>query len=341
MKLIVPQELQQQIIDLYVNKEMTRKKIIEELRLPFEDSVVKRILVENNIPIRTNNGAQKGGRKKIEVDKEVQDKIIELYQKGYGLERIVKELNLPFSFDKVKSILDDNNIHLRGVKESRQVQIFPDLRKYSINDNYNLESHNGAWLLGFIAADGYLPNTKGAKNRIVITLAKKDKEILERIKEELSYTGPIHEYMMGPGNSHEAVSLAFTSKEIRQKIEQYGIVNNKTFKLDKIPDLPQDYLIDFIAGFFDGDGSVFYKNEHGIAMNITCASYNFIKEIRDYLHKEYKVNNVTIHSQQRENIVYSINYGKRDSLILGKIFYENDYLRLGRKRNKYFSLKNS
>lgn len=341
MKLTVPQELQQQIIDLYVNKEMTRKKIIEELRLPFKDSVVKRILVENNIPIRTNNGAQKGGRKKIEVDKEVQDKIIELYQKGYGLERIVKELNLPFSFDKVKSILDDNNIHLRGVKESRQVQIFPDLRKYSINDNYNLESHNGAWLLGFIAADGYLPNTRGAKNRIVITLAKKDKEILERIKEELSYTGPIHEYMMGPDNSHEAVSLAFTSKEIRQRIEQYGIVNNKTFKLDKIPDLPQDYLIDFIAGFFDGDGSVFYKNEHGIAMNITCASYNFIKEIRDYLHKEYKVNNVTIHSQQRENIVYNINYGKRDSLILGKIFYENDYLRLGRKRNKYFSLKNS
>ena len=63
-------------------------------------------------------------------------------------------------------------------------------------------------------------------------------------------------------------------------------------------------------------------------MNITCASYDFIKEIRDYLHKEYKVNNVTIHSQQRENIIYNINYGKRDSLILGKIFYENDYLRL-------------
>lgn len=341
MKLTVPQELQQQIIDLYVNKEMTRKKIIEELHLSFGDSVVKRILVENNIPIRTNNGAQRGGRKKIEVDKEVQDKIIELYQKGYGLERIVKELNLPFSFDKVRSILNDNNIHLRGVKESRQVQIFPDLRKYSINDNYNLESHNGAWLLGFIAADGYLPNTKGAKNRIVITLAKKDKEILEKIKEELSYTGPIHEYMMGPDNSHESVSLAFTSKEIRQKIEQYGIVNNKTFKLDKIPDLPREYLTDFIAGFFDGDGSVFYKSEHGIAMDITCASYNFIEEIRDYLHKEYKVNNVTIHSQQRENIIYNINYGKRDSLILGKIFYENDYLRLERKRNKYFSLKNS
>lgn len=341
MKLTVPQELQQQIIDLYVNEEMTRKKIIEELHLLFGDSVVKRILVENNISIRTNNGAQKGGRKKLKVDEETQNKIIELYQKGYGLERIVKELNLPFGFDKVRSILDDNNVHLRGVKESRQVQIFPDLRKYSINDNYNLESHNGAWLLGFIAADGYLPNTKGAKNRIVITLAKKDKEILEKIKKELSYTGPIHEYMMGPDSSNEAVSLAFTSKEIRQKIEQYGIVNNKTFKLNKIPDLPQEYLIDFIAGFFDGDGSVFYKDQHGIAMNITCANYDFIKEIRDYLHKEYKVNNVTIHSQQRENIIYNINYGKRDSLILGRIFYENDYLRLQRKRDKYLSLKNS
>jgi hypothetical protein len=72
-KIIVPQELQEQIIDLYVNKQYTRKAIKQELSLPFGDSVIKRILEENNIQIRTNNGAQAGGRKKTKVEREVQD----------------------------------------------------------------------------------------------------------------------------------------------------------------------------------------------------------------------------------------------------------------------------
>jgi hypothetical protein len=54
----------------------------------------------------------------------------------------------------------------------------PDLRKYKINDDYNFESHNGAWILGFIAADGYLPITNGAQNRITISLQRRDEEVL-------------------------------------------------------------------------------------------------------------------------------------------------------------------
>jgi hypothetical protein len=85
---------------------------------------------------------------------------------------------LPFGFDKVKSILKDNNIKIRNVQESAQVKNMPDLRKYKINDDYNFESHNGAWILGFIAADGYLPITNGAQNRITISLQRRDEEVL-------------------------------------------------------------------------------------------------------------------------------------------------------------------
>ena len=47
--------------------------------------------------------------------------------------------------------------------------LYRDIRN-PIDDDYVLESHNGAWLLGFVAADGYLPITRGAKNKIVIAL---------------------------------------------------------------------------------------------------------------------------------------------------------------------------
>lgn len=337
-KIIVPQELQEKIIDLYVNKNYGRPRIKKELNLQFGDSVIKRILEENNIPIRTNNGAQKSGRKKQEVSLELQQKIIEAYSNGYGLNKIVKELHLPFSFDKVKTILKDNGIKLRNNKEAYMVSKKPDLRKYSINDNYLLESHNGAYILGFLAADGYLPITNGAQNRITLSLQRRDREILEKISNELNYTGPLYDYEATGG--FPASSLSFTSKKLRQQIEAYGIGNNKTFKLNKLPNLPKEYMIDFIRGFFDGDGSIYESlKEKKVGISFTCASKTFLEEIANFLHTEYNVKLAKIYSQERQHIIYEIRYFKKDSLKLGEIFYDNEYLALARKKEHYFQLK--
>lgn len=336
-KIIVPQELQEQIIDLYVNKQYTRKAIKQELSLPFGDSVIKRILEENNIQIRTNNGAQAGGRKKTKVEREVQDQIIELYNKGYGLNKIVRELHLPFGFDKVKSILKDNNIKIRNVQESAQVKNMPDLRKYKINDDYNFESHNGAWILGFIAADGYLPITNGAQNRITISLQRRDEEVLQMIAKELEYEGPIYQYEQWDG--HLASSLSFTSKKIRQTIESYGIGNNKTFKLHNLPDnLPREFLTDYIRGFFDGDGSIYEPKGKKVNMSFTCVSDTFLQDIALYLNETYGVKIPRIRSVERVHIIYDIRYYVADSLKLGKVFYDNNYLALPRKKQHYFDI---
>ena len=339
VKINVPQEQQKQIIELYVNDNYNRKQIKKELNLPYSDSVIKRVLIENNITIKTNNGALHGGRKKIQVDQEIQNKIIKMYNEGYGLNHIVKELNLPFSSDKVKSILKDNDIYIRNLKESVENKKYKDSRKYSINDDYSFETHNGAWLLGFIAADGYLPITNGAKNRVVISVADKDKNILELIKKELEYTGPIYNYISS--NGFPFSSLSFTSKKIRKKIESYGIVNNKTFILKKLPDIPKQYMIDFIAGFFDGDGSIYEPADyHKIKMNITCASHTFLEEIIDFLFQEYNIPKPSVRETIRKHIIYYIVYNVKASFILGDLFYNNNYLRLPRKKEKFLHIKN-
>lgn len=336
-KIIVPQELEKQIVDLYVNKQLNRKLIKEKLQLNFGDSVILRILKEHNVEIRTNNGAQKGGRKKQIVDEKIQKQIIEKYELGWGLERIVKELQLPFSFDKVHSILIDNNIPIRNVKESALVKDIPDLRKYFINDNYNFNSHNGAWLLGFIAADGYLPTPKNAKNRVTISLAEKDEDVLILIAEELKYTGKIFHY---ENNGFPCVSLSFTSKMIRQQIESYGIGNNKTFQLKYLPsNLSDEYLIDFIRGYFDGDGSIYEPQGKKINTSFTCASKEFLDEIRSFLYKKYNITLATIHESFRVHPVYDIKYYVQDSLKLCDLFYNNDYLALPRKKNHYLKIK--
>lgn len=338
MKIIVPQELQQQIVNLYLAGK-NRKQIKVQLDLPFGDSVIKRILIENNCEIQTNPGAQKGGRKKEEVSQEIQNKIIDLYNQGFGLNSIVSKIKGEFCADKVKRILKDNNIVLRNFAEAIEVKPNADTRKYKINDDYNFESHNGAWLLGFLTADGYLPNTKSAKYRITIALARIDEEILYMIKKELGYEGPIYQYNSVEG--YPFSSLSFTSKKLRQKIESYGIVNNKTFKIHKLPNiLSQEYMIDFIRGFFDGDGSIFEREEEKkVRMNFICASNSFLEEIGTFLHSTLDVAKPQIHSSMRTHEIYDIQYYKKDSFILGEKFYNHNYLALPRKKQKYFYLK--
>ncbi len=337
-KIQVPKELQDQIIDLYVNKKYTRIQIKAELKLNFSDSVIKRILKENNILIRSNPGAKKGERRKQEISRELQDEIIEAYNKGWGLNKVVQKLNLPFDADKVKRILKDNNIKIRNYYEAKQVAEGTDLRKYHINDNYNFESHNGAWLLGFIAADGYLPITHGASNRVVITLAEQDEDVLYMIKHELEYTGHITRHL---NNNYPASSLAFTSKPIRQKIESYGIGNNKTFKLKHLPKLSDEYMLDFIRGFFDGDGSISeLKDYHKICTSITCASKTFLQEIQQYLREKIQIQSqVKITETQRVHTIYTLKYSTNDSFKLCDAIYLNDYIALPRNKNHYLKIK--
>lgn len=276
---------------------------------------------------------------KIIVPQELQDQIIDLYvNKKYGRTRIVRELNLPFGEEKVKNILKENNIHVRGIKEAQTVgdYDYSRLRKFSINDDYNFESHNGAWMLGMYASDGYLPKTRGAKNRVVLSLQIGDRPLLEMIKEELQYTGEIHEYLSVEG--YPFASLAFTSEKIRKKMEAYGIVNKKTFKLDNIFEkIPEEYKIDFIRGFFDGDGTLNVSKKGKVSMGIICASKKLLEDINMFLYKNYKTRYQNIHVDRRhQHDIYYMIYSKNDSFILGKAFYDNDYISLPRKKKRYF-----
>lgn len=337
-KIEVPQELKEKIINMYVNEGKTRKAIRIELNTPFGDSVIKRILQEENIKIRTNSGAQKGGRKASPVAPNIVNEIIQRYKQGQSMQNIVDELHLPFSTDKIHTILLANNVYIRKPKDYiKDVINKTEYRKYLVNDNYNIDSHNGAWLLGFIAADGYLPISKGARNRVVINLARKDEDVLHLIAKEIGFTGKIRQY--DSSNGYPSSSLAFASRPIRQQIEKYGIGNNKTFKLKHLPQIPKKYMIDFIRGYFDGDGSVYEPGDYRkIRTNIVGASANFLQEIINFLHENYGLRKVKLHSTERVHTIYDFSYSTKDSFKFCNIMYNNSYLALPRKKEHYLNI---
>jgi len=329
-KVEIPQELMDKIIDCYVVQQLSLEKTIVTLQLPFSRNVLKRLLTEQGVHIRTYKEAANQGMRG-EPPIEMQQQIIALYQQGYSIARIQKAIQSFYSSDKIKKILLNNNITLRTLEEAKKVRIQIEERKYPVNDNYCLESHNGAWLLGFVAADGYLPITKGAKYRITITLARKDEDILHLIAQELGYEGPIYQFTASDGVSLSS-SLSFSSKILRQKFEEYGIVNNKTFQLKELPNLPKEYMLDFIRGYFDGDGSIYEPRGKKINTNFTSANKEFLENVGNYLHQELNLTIPTIHPSHN---AFDIRYYVKDSLILCNAFYNNDYLALPRKKNHY------
>lgn len=339
MKIVeVTQQQRQQIVYLYNVKGYGIAKVKKETGLPLSVDKIKKILQEEGVHLR-NFYEAKVGRYEQEVPREIELNIIEAYSKGWGLNKIVEELNLPFSFDKVKSILIKNNVHIRDNKEAYETMEKVELRKYVLNDNYDLLSHNGAWLMGFIAADGYLPITKGARNRIVITLASKDREVLEHIADELEFTGKIRDYCVQVnGVECQEVSLAFASKVIRNKLEGYGIVNNKTYKLIHLPQLPDDVMIDFVVGYFDGDGSIMLKNNN-LMCSFTSASYQWLNEIDEFLTRYLELSKGSGHIIKDKSVFELRYYRKADVEKILSSFYNNDYLRLQRKRDKYLNHK--
>lgn len=142
-KIEVSQKLLEQIIDCYANKQFSLEKTIKTLNLPFGRNPLKRILKENGVHIRTFKEAA-NSTPTFTISQDLVNQIIDLYNKGYSIEKIQKALADFYSSDKIKKILEENDVRLRNLEEAKKTAIDFEERKYIVNDDYCLESHNGA-----------------------------------------------------------------------------------------------------------------------------------------------------------------------------------------------------
>lgn len=205
-------------------------------------------------------------------------------------------------------------------------------RKYSCNDNFFSEENAlMAYWLGFISADGYCPRNF---NGIGMGLARIDREHLEQFKKDTQATNPIKDYTNSLG--YENSKIIITSKQMRTDIAKYGIVPAKTFTLQFPNNLKRKYIIDYIRGYFDGDGSVSYmKNQKALRWQICGANSNFLEGIIQFLFDEYKIPKVKVYKNIGRNVYY-FQYSTNTTIALFKILYYSDECRyLNRKYIKF------
>lgn len=192
---------------------------------------------------------------------------------------VVKLYNECGSAPKVgRAFCVGNHVIERILKERGVERTGAGRRLYQINEHYfdEIDTPNKAYVLGFLYADG--SNVK-SKRTISMSLEERDKDILERIRNEIGSERPLE--FIDYSNKHDfgytyknQYRLLLFSAHMCNVLESIGMVPNKSLIAD-FPILPSELIRHFVRGLFDGDGSVYrcqYKNRNSYQHTLTITS---------------------------------------------------------------------
>lgn len=179
-----------------------------------------------------------------------------------------------------------------------------------------------AYVLGFFAADGsMLRNGRGA-HFIEFTIT--DRIVLEHIQRVTGSTHRIAERERG-GNCKTAYRLQIGSREWFDDLSRLGFMQGKSKRLP-LPEIPKKYFGDFVRGYFDGDGCVYFnhlrfadrKEPRKILMTLfTSGCRPFLQSLWDAL----KRHGIRGGSLKEKLHGFELVFSHRDSIALCRLMY--------------------
>lgn len=153
----------------------------------------------------------------------------------------------------------------------------------AINEDYFeiIDSENKAYIFGLILSDGHL-----LKQRKQLRIKLTDIDLLEEVKKELNYNKPLLVNHTVSATHKQAKTLIICNTKIYDDLLRLGMQQNKTFTL-KFPYIPPHLMSDFIRGFFDGNGSAYFKKVGKLLFpNLSiCSTIDFLTTLKDVLEK--------------------------------------------------------
>lgn len=208
-------------------------------------------------------------------------------------------------------------------------------KTYNCNENFfKNDTPESFYLAGFLAADGSVQYRKYS-DVLKITLSKKDKDHLEKIKILLKSNHPIKDYIVKPSklvkSYNESSELQIVSNNIIADLKRFNIIPNKTKTYTyTIPEnIVNNQLIShFMRGYFDGDGTITFC---GLSKNRTVKQLSFSILGTEFFIDQYRnllINNCKINSAKivKHSNVFKISYSGNN--VVKKIYeflYDNKY----------------
>lgn len=206
--------------------------------------------------------------------KDYQEEITKLYQEG----KTAKEISSLLGFKYHQPVYN----YFKKMRWGRTGKTGK--RIYKVNEDFFkcINTEEKAYILGFICADGHIE-----KDRLNITVSIKDRDILEKIRYAMHSNHPIKEvqrtnpYKKTNRENLILSELMIGSVELVKPLFNMGLTTNKTYTLngDILKYIPKYLIRDFLRGYFDGDGNVFFGRRYssGYKYNINiCGNEDFL-----------------------------------------------------------------
>lgn len=139
-------------------------------------------------------------------------------------------------------------------------------------------NRNGAYIFGWIMSDGCLRLEGRNKTAYAVRIATSDKDAAEWLHNYMCSGNKIY------GNGTSGYIIKYRNVDAIEFMMQNSLTERKSLSM-QFPDVPEEFLGDFIRGYFDGDGSIVL---HHTLYN-TYAQASFTSGSKDFLCELQKV----------------------------------------------------
>lgn len=256
------------------------------------------------------NGIKYNEHCKFDINQE--EFLYEQYLQGFSMKELGKMYDIHES--TLSRMFKRNNKEVRTISESKK-----------INENFFeiIDSHDKAYILGFIYADGCISVTDDGKKALIIDQLACESLLMKNILDHLKDNGKLIK------SGHDDICRVYIqNNKLCDDLIKYGIIPNKGHYANPeyiFKNLDKKFIKDFIRGIFEGDGclSIGRENPNQISFNIT-GTYDTCKFIQQYLINELSLNETKI--SHNINTTYNLTYSGRNQVkkIIEFLYLDSD-----------------
>lgn len=207
------------------------------------------------------------------------------------------------------------------------------MSKYSVNEHYfdSIDTEEKSYFLGLIASDGCVTE----ENKMLLSLQERDSFILDRLKNNLGYNGPIYHLKPVKQTHQPQRRLQIRNKILCRSLNTLGIFPRKSLNM-KFPDdgIISDHLIHhFIRGYFDGDGCIRISKD--VLMYKMVGTKEFLERVQNILIDRCSLPKTKLFQANPDKNTYELCYsGDKQCIRIYGFLYEDATLYLPRKKEK-------
>lgn len=255
------------------------------------------------------------------LNQKQKDFILENYKNGKSINFIAKEIGI--SWDTVKRFLLKEKISLN--KNLNQFQ-----KEQNLNFLFEkVDNYETAYWLGFLCADGSIRS--GTRNEISLDLKEEDLETVKAFHSFCNNKNNIREHIIKRnGKEFKSYVSSFSNKKVKENLIKLGCTPKKSLTLEfpSEEQVPQEFLYDFMRGYFDGDGYGRYDLEKHKYDIVILGTENFLKGAAARL----GISDIVKIQSTNTKVFSLIFYGKENVYNFLKNLYDNDRIALNRKK---------